>query len=364
MDALFYNVALSLIPGLNPATARLLLDYFGSAEAIFIKENLDQAEDLNPKIRESILQGTALKKAEVELKIIEQNNIQARFINDVDYPARLRSCPDAPMVLYSKGFSNLNASKTVSIVGTRQATAYGRNLTEHLVQDFSEAFPDMIIISGLAFGIDICAHKAAHASKLNTAAVLAHGLQEVYPAMHRDIASKLLSNGSLITELPWGVPSEPYRFVQRNRIVAGMSDACIVIESANKGGSLITARMAADYSRDVFAFPGRKCDEHSRGCNLLIKKQIAGLIESAEDVFKEMNWDLPSGNKQIQTQLFPELQPAEKKIFDYMKAGEIYSCNELAIQTDTKIGDTLSILMQLEMAGILGSLPGGAYIKK
>jgi len=364
MDSIFYHVALSLIPGLNPAAARLLLDYFGSSEAVFKKENLDQVEDLNPKIRESILQGTALKMAEEELRIIEKNQIQVRFVNDAGYPSRLRSCPDAPIVLYSRGFSNLNAAKMVSIVGTRQATAYGRNLTEQLIQDFAQAFPEMVIISGLAYGIDVCAHKAAFTNKLNTVAVLAHGLQEVYPAMHRDIASKLLSDGSLITELPWGTPSEPFRFVQRNRIVAGMCDACIVVESANKGGSLITARMAADYSREVFAYPGRKCDERSRGCNLLIKKQIAGLIESAEDVFHEMNWDLPSGKKGKQTNLFPELQAGEEKIYAYMKAGETYTCNELAIETDTKIGETLSLLMQMEMSGILESLPGGAYIRK
>lgn len=252
----------------------------------------------------------------------------------------------------------------MAIVGTRKSTTYGRSLTEHLIQDFAQAFPDIIIVSGLAYGIDICAHKAAMSNGLNTAAVLAHGLHEIYPTMHRDIASKMLANGSLITELPWGTPSEAWRFVQRNRIVAGICDACIVIESANKGGSLITAQMAADYSRDVFAFPGRKCDEYSRGCNTLIKKQIALLIESAEDVLREMNWDTLQNKKEKQTMLFPELQLTEKKLYACMKVGEKYSSNQLAIQTDTKIGDTLSTLMQLEIAGLIEAFPGGTYCKK
>jgi len=363
-DSLRYKIALSLIPTLNPVEARLLLDYFGSAEAVFLKENLEQAENLNPKIQEKILRGTALQKADEELEHIEKNHIQVRYIGDAEYPDRLKACPDAPIILYSKGISNLNETKIVAIVGTRHASAYGRSLTEHLIRDFAQVFPEMIIVSGLAYGIDICAHKAAMANNLNTAAVLAHGLHEVYPVLHRDIASKMLSNGSLITELPWGTPSEPWRFVQRNRIVAGMCDACIVVESAEKGGSLITAHMAADYSRDVFAFSGRKCDEYSRGCNKLIKKQVAGLIESAEDVLLAMNWDIPQKNVQKQTKLFLELKPAEEKLYSYMRIGEIYNCNQLAIQTDTKIGEMLSSLMQLEMMGLVESIPGGSYCKK
>jgi len=363
-EALRYKIALSLIPSLTPVESRLLLDYFGSAEAVFLKENLEQAESLNPKIRENILRGAALKKADEEMELIEKHHIQVRFIDDADYPNRLRACPDAPIVLYSKGFSDLNEKKIVSIVGTRHASAYGRSLTEHLIQDFARVYPEMIIVSGLAYGIDICAHKAAMTNNLNTAAVLAHGLHEVYPALHRDIASKILSNGSLITELPWGTPSEPWRFVQRNRIVAGMCDACIVVESADKGGSLITAHMAADYNRDVFAFPGRKCDEHSRGCNKLIKKQVARLIESAEDVLLEMNWDIPQKKAQKQTKLFLDLKPAEENLYSYMKIGELYNCNQLAIQTDVKIGEILSSLMQLEMMGLVESIPGGSYCKK
>lgn len=363
-DSLRYKIALSLIPGLNPAEIRLLLEHFGSAEAVFMKENIEDANDLNPKICKNILEGSALKRADEEIKHIERNQIQVRFINDDTYPERLKACPDAPLILYSKGYSNLNAKKMVAIVGTRRATAYGRSLTGHLVQELARMFPHIIIVSGLAYGIDICAHKSALENRLNTAAVLAHGLHEIYPSMHRDVASRMLENGSLITELPWGTPSEPWRFVQRNRIVAGMCDACIVIESAEKGGSLITAQMAADYSRDVFAFPGRRCDENSRGCNLLIKKQIAGLVESAEDIIREMNWDTRQANSQTQKSLFPELQPAEEQLYNYMKTGEKHNISQLSIALSSKIGETLSSLLQLEMAGLVEALPGGMYAKK
>lgn len=363
-DSLRYKIALSLIPGLNPAEIRLLLEHFGSAEAVFMKENIEETSDLNPKIRKNILEGSALKRADEEIKHIERNQIQVRFINDDSYPERLKACPDAPLILYSKGYSNLNAKKMVAIVGTRRATAYGRSLTGHLVQELARMFPHIIIVSGLAYGIDVCAHKSALENSLNTAAVLAHGLHEIYPSTHRDVASRMLENGSLITELAWGTPSEPWRFVQRNRIVAGMCDACIVIESAEKGGSLITAQMAADYSRDVFAFPGRRCDENSRGCNLLIKKQIAGLVESAEDIILEMNWDTQQTSSKAQKSLFPELQPAEEQLYNYMKTGEKHSISQLSIALSSKIGETLSSLLQLEMAGLVEALPGGMYAKK
>jgi DNA processing protein len=361
-DSLRYKVALSLLPGLQPAEIRLLLDYFGSAEAVFRKDSLEQAERLSPRVRESILQGSSLNRADEELKHIEKNGIQVRFINDESYPARLRACPDAPLLLYSKGNSNLNGEKMVAIVGTRHASPYGRGLTEELVRDLAQAFPEIVVVSGLAYGIDICAHKAALQNGLNTAAVLAHGLHEIYPPGHREFAARMLGNGSLITELPWGTPSIAWRFVQRNRIVAGMCDACIVIESASKGGSLITANMAADYNRDVFAFPGRKCDDGSRGCNLLIKKRTASLVESAEDFFREMNWDVPERNKQAT--LFPSLEPELQKLYDHMHLGEKYSGELLARDLDLKIGEMLSRLLQLEMAGLAEALPGGYYCKK
>lgn len=363
-ENLRYKIALSLLSGLGPIKTKLLLKHYGSAENVFSENNISGTDDLNPKIKEKIFDGSALKRADEEIEFIEKNHIQVHFIGDTNYPKRLLECSDAPIVLYSKGNSNLNAEKTIAIVGTRRCTPFGRDLTEHLVCDLAQAFPELIIISGLAYGIDVCAHRAALEYGLNTVGVLAHGLNEIYPPQHRHTAIEMLANGSLITELPSGTPSEPWRFVQRNRIVAGMCDACVVIESAKKGGSLITAQMALDYNREVFAFPGRSIDEKSIGCNLLIKKQIGALVESAEDIIQGMNWEKSSQQKTVQRSLFPELQPAHQKIYDSITPGEKYSSEQLAIQEHTNIGEILSILMQLEMAGLVIALPGGFYCKK
>jgi DNA processing protein len=359
-----FKIGLSLLSGLDPVKMHLLLDHYGTAEAVFSEKNLDQTIDLNPKIKEKILNGSALKKADEEIDFIEKNRIQVRFIEDADYPKRLHECPDAPIILYSKGNSDLNTKKIIAIVGTRRCTSHGRDLTDNLVCDLAQAFPEIIIVSGLAYGIDICAHRAALKNNLNTVAVLAHGLNEIYPPVHRKTAVEMLSNGSLITELPSGTPSEPWRFVQRNRIVAGLCDACVVVESASKGGSLITAQMASDYGREVFAFPGRPIDLFSKGCNLLIKKQLGILVESADDIIREMNWETTLHKKAHQESLFPELQPSLKKIYDAMKQGENYCSDQLANRAHTNIGEILSILMQLEMAGLIHALPGGLYCRK
>jgi DNA processing protein len=362
--SLRFKIGLSLLTGLSPDKQRLLLEHFESAEAIFCEKNPEILYGLSPKILEEISNGAALKRADKEIEFIEKNHLQVRFIEDTEYPARLRTCNDAPLILYSKGCSDLNAVKVIAVVGTRRATSYGRDLTESLVRDFAQAFPDIIIVSGLAYGIDICAHKAALANGLNTAAVLAHGLHEIYPAPHRKIAIEMLRNGSLITELPSGTPSEAWRFIQRNRIVAGLCDACVVVESAAKGGSLITARMAADYGREVYAFPGRPVDERSKGCNMLIKKQVAALVESAEDIMREMNWETPTKVKNQQTRLFPELTPELEMLYDFMNCDEKKSSEQIASQTQKSIGETLSTLMQLEMEGLIEALPGGFYLKK
>jgi DNA processing protein len=359
-----YKIALSLLSGLGPIKTKLLLKHYGSAENVFSENDISGTDDLNPKIKEKIFDGSALKRADEEIEFIEKNHIQVRFIGDADYPERLLECPDAPIVLYSKGSSDLNAKKLIAIVGTRRCTPYGRDLTGHLVCDLAQAFPELIIVSGLAYGIDVCAHRAALEYGLNTIGVLAHGLNEIYPPQHRHTAIEMLTNGSLVTELPSGTPSEPWRFVQRNRIVAGMCDACVVIESAKKGGSLITAQMAFDYNREVFAFPGRSIDEKSIGCNMLIKKQIGTLVESAEDIVREMNWEETLHEKPVQGRLFPVLQPTHQKIYDSFTSGEKYSSEQIAIQEHTNIGEILSILMQLEMAGLVIALPGGFYCKK
>ncbi|MCX6308836.1 MAG: DNA-processing protein DprA, partial [Bacteroidia bacterium] len=229
----------------------------------------------------------------------------------------------------------------------------------------SRDFPDILIASGLAYGIDVISHQAAMEHGLKTVGVLAHGLNEIYPPSHRRIADEMVEKGGqLLSEHPWGTPSLPYRFRQRNRIIAGLCDVCIVIESGIEGGSLITARFARDYNRDVLAFPGRTVDKYSKGSNDLIKKQYAGLIESAEDVIREMNWISPNKRKTRQQNLFLELPVQQKMILDLLKVGEMLTVNDLSIQTDLKVNEILSHLLELEMEGLTESLPGGRFRRK
>jgi DNA processing protein len=361
---LLYKISLSLIPGLGPCEAREMLNFFGSAEAIFNEKKLHNVPGINTTICKAIESRNVFFRAEQEIETIKAQHIHPFFVLDPDYPSRLQSCPDAPVMLYSRGNIHSPAQKVVSIVGTRHSSAYGRELTELLVHDLAENFPDTVIVSGLAYGIDICAHRAALKEGLPTIAVVAHGLQDLYPNVHRNTANEICQTGAVLTELPWGTPSEAWRFVQRNRIVAGLCDCCVVMESAVKGGSLITGRMARDYNREVFAYPGRPVDVFSKGCNLLIKQQTAALIESASDLFQEMMWETNSQNKKKQTSLFPELNSIQKHMMGLIKPGENVFINHLVQTSGLRTGDVLSLLTQLEMMGLIENLPGGAYRQK
>jgi len=364
-DEQLYQVALSLIPNLKITDIRELLNNFGSPEAVFKKENFKEVSDLPAETRKALSNGSLLSAAEKELKSMDENGIRGRFILDEDYPRRLRECLDAPIMLYSRGYCNLDAQKVASIVGTRHATPLGRETAQLLIRDLSRDFPDILIVSGLAYGIDVISHQAAMEFGLKTVGVLAHGLNEIYPPSHRRIADEMVvKGGQLLSEHPWGTPSLPYRFRQRNRIIAGLCDVCIVIESGIEGGSLITARFARDYNRDVLAFPGRTVDKYSKGSNDLIKKQFAGLIESADDVIREMNWISPTKRKAKQQNLFSELPVEQKMILDVLKVGEILTLNDLSIQTDLKVNEILSHLLELEMEGLTESLPGGRFRRK
>jgi len=364
-DEQLHQVALSLIPGMGVKDIRELLNNLGSADAVFIKDTIKQIPDLPSEARKALLNGSLLLEAEKVLKSMGENGITGRFILADDYPYRLRECPDAPIMLYSRGYCNLDVQKVVSIVGTRKATPLGKETTRLLVKDLSTHFPDLLIVSGLAYGIDVISHQSAMEFGLKTVGVFAHGLHEVYPSSHRRIADEMVRNeGSLLTEYPWGMPSLPFRFRDRNRIIAGLSDVCIVIESAMDGGSLITAKFAREYNRDVLAFPGRSIDKLSSGCNDFIKKRIAALIESAEDVIREMNWASPITRKIRQQKLFFELPVQQKMILDILKIGEIMTVNELSIKTDLKVNELLSHLLELEMEGLTEGLPGGRYRRK
>jgi len=365
MNTLNFRIALSMLSSLRPSKARELLSFVdGNIEDALNPNIVSKLPNVLPSLIEELESGACLRRAEAELDFVERHNIKVCWYEDSDYPQRLFYSSEAPLLLYQKGQANLNASKVVSVVGTRHMTAYGKQQTEKLIADMAAAFPDILIVSGLAYGIDISAHRAALKQHLPTVGVVAHGLDRIYPNIHRQTAIEMIAQeGGLITEQPTGTAPLPARFVQRNRIIAGLCDACIVMESAEKGGSMITARMARDENREVFALPGRSSDTYSRGCHELIKRQVASLIDSVEDLFREMNWELPKN--QVEPSLFPSLSPELAEILKQMQAGEIYSLEALQELQKKKssIGELMSLMLQLEMEGAVESLPGGRYCR-
>lgn len=362
-DNLKYQIALTLIPGIGAIAAKKLIAYCGGVEAVFHqkKSHLVKIPNIGEKTASAIVNSNVFKEAELELKFIEQNNIDVHFYLDKSFPQRLLHCEDSPVILYTKGNMNLNASKTVSIVGTRKATVKGKALTEKLVEELSEY--NVSVISGLAYGIDISAHKAALKNGLQTIGILACGLDEIYPKAHYNTVEKMLKNGGIASDYKSGTKLFPTQFAERNRIVAGMSDAIIVVESSEKGGSLITADLGNGYNRDVFAFPGRPDDSQSVGCNRLIKQNKAALIESAKDIEYIMGWQKDSLQKSPtkQAQLFVDLNAEEQSIFDCLSKSESKSLDDIALEAKTPISKTTSVLLNLEFKGIVRSLPGKLF---
>lgn len=365
-DEQIYTLALSRIPGLGLMGAYNLVRTLGSASAIF--QHRKELKELIPEVSEKLIKALdcpeAFHRAEEELKYAEKNQIQCITLNDAAYPSRLRECEDAPLALFYRGNTPLNALKVISMVGTRHATAYGENLCQSFMCDLKELRPDVLIISGLAYGIDICTHKAALQYGFPTIGVLAHGLDRIYPAAHRKTAIEMMDQGGLLTEFMSGTNPDRQNFVKRNRIVAGMSDATIVVESAVKGGALITAELAESYHRDCFAFPGRTTDTYSAGCNELIRSQRASLILSAEDFVNAMGWNIPTNNssKNIQRELFPELNEEETKIVQTLQRNpDGIQINILVVETDIPINRMSALLFELEMKGVVRALAGGVY---
>ena len=365
-DKRIYQIGLTMINGVGDILARQLLQTIGDAEAVFAEKRqlLERIPGIGSFTAAEIKRPDVLLRAENELSFIEKNQITCFFMTDPDYPARLKECPDAPVLFYFKGKADLNASHIISIVGTRNATDYGYGLTETLIKELSAAFPDLLIVSGLAYGIDICAHRQALKSNLPTVGVLAHGLDRIYPSSHRNTAVEMLQHGGLLTDFPSGTEPEKPNFIRRNRIVAGLADATVVIESAEKGGSLITADIACSYSRDVYCFPGRINDTHSKGCNYLIKENKAGLITSATDLLSALCWTpKPETTKIItsQTELFfPENDLNSEIAAIILKKGEIH-INQLALLTDIPVHQLSTLLFELEMNGTVRALPGNIY---
>jgi DNA processing protein len=361
---LLYQIGLTMIAGVGPVTAKKLVAYTGGVEAVFkeSKKNLLKIPGIGNILAKEIIQNNILKQAAEEAEFVEKYKIKTSFYLDNDYPERLKHFNDSPILLYIKGETNLNAAKTLAIIGTRNATNYGKEMTEKLVEELHTRGHQITIISGLAYGIDICAHKAALKHGLPSIALLGHGLKIIYPSNHANIAKEMINNGALITEFRSNVGPDRQNFVMRNRIVAGMSDATVVVESGEKGGALITAEIANSYNRDVFAFPGKITDAASKGCNKLIKINKAALIESAEDLEYLMGWENNLKNtKPIQKQLFVQLQPEEQKVLDTIKEQTELSIDSICFLTEMPMSKVSSLLLTLEFSGLVKSLPGKIY---
>lgn len=338
----------------------------GSAVDVFHyrKELPERLPGVSPVVVAALDDAAAFARAERELEFVEKNHLTCLTFHDEAYPSRLRDCEDAPLALFFKGNANLNKLKVVAMVGTRQASEYGKQFCADFVHDLAALCPDAMVVSGLAYGIDIHAHRAALAEHLSTVAVLAHGLDRIYPYVHRKTAVDMLANGGLLTEFMTDTNPDRYNFVSRNRIVAGMSDATVVVESAAKGGSLITAELAEGYHRDCFAVPGRVKDVASVGCNQLIRDNKAVLIENAADFVQAMGWCDEGGEARpaaVQRSLFPELTEEESLVVAILaRQGDLH-INTLVVEANMPIHKMSSLLFELEMKGVIKALVGGMY---
>ena len=363
------TIALTKLKGLGLLNARTLMDTLGSATEVFAhrKDIVSLIPDASQRLIAALADtGSALKTAEEEMEFIEVKHLKALTLYDENYPQRLKECEDAPLVLYSCGTADLNSQRIISIVGTRKCSEYGREVCQNFIADLKRYYPDTLIVSGLAYGIDICAHRAALDNGMSTVGVLAHGLDTIYPSMHRKTAADMVhQQGGLLTEYTTHTTPEKGNFVRRNRIVAGMCDACIVVESSQRGGSLITAELALEYNREVLAFPGRVYDECSKGCNNLIRSQQATLITCAEDLLQAMGWKNPLAKapkqKAVQQDLFPELTDEERAIVNTLKNVDDKHVNQIAIDTNIPYARVSMLLFDLEMNGIVKALGGARY---
>ena len=360
-EELFYQIALTFVPGIGAKTGRVLLEHLGSAAAIFKTplKDLRHIDGIGEVKVKGFKEPDVMTRAERELNFVLKHNIQAIY-HGRNYPTRLANCSDAPLVLYYKGNADLNATRVVAIVGTRKNTDYGHKLCEELVEGL-QSLDNILIVSGLALGIDAIAHKKCVQLGLPTVGVLGHGLDRIYPYNHKELSEQMIEHGGILAEFPSETLPDRNNFPMRNRIVAGMSDVTIVVESHIAGGALITAHMASGYNREVAAFPGRVNDSRSAGCNELIRTNIAGMITKAEDLTELMNWNKDNKPKAVQKQLFINLSPDEQKIVDMLNGKDSVHADELFYATGLANSQLAATLLQLEMQGIIKSLPGKLY---
>lgn len=356
------QIALTFLQGIGAVRARLLLSKVPDLQCLFnysLRE-LEHATGLSKKLLKHMDRENALIKAQKQMNYFEKNNIHSYFIQQAEYPRRLKQCEDAPVLLFGKGNLDLNANRIVAIVGTRNATDYGREICEHLIQSF--VGKNILVVSGMAYGIDICVHQLCVKHGVPTIGVLGHGLDRMYPSAHKNTANRMMENGGLLTEYLPGTLPDRENFPMRNRIVAGMCDATIVVESKNKGGSLITADLANDYSRDVFAVPGNIGQQFSEGCNKLISDSRAHLYLSPEHFLTWMNWSDDKKVVMAQRKLFTSLSAEEKTMIDLLETEGEQHMDALAYKSKMPISKTSVVLFQLEMNGLVRAMPGKKYI--
>ena len=360
-EALKYQIALTLIEGIGSVQAKILIDHLGTAEAIFKakKKDLSLIEGIGEYRASQIKSFTNFSEAEDEIPFLEKHHIQPLFITHKNYPQKLLHCYDAPTMLYYRGTADLNHKKSVSIIGTRMNTDYGKQITELIVEELQSQ--NVAIVSGLAFGIDAIAHKAAVKNNLPTVGVLAHGLDSIYPLQHKSLAKEMLLNGGLLTEFRQKAKADKHNFPRRNRIVAGMTNATIVIETADKGGSMITAELAYNYNRDVFAIPGKITDAKSSGCLKLIQQNKATLFTSVNQMLEELGWYEKLKPLKKQRELFIDLSDDEKIVVEIIKQKDVVSIDEIYLKSNLSSSSVAAAILNLELQNVLIGMPGKMY---
>ncbi len=359
---LLYQIGLTLLPGVGDVLGKKLVAYCGGVEAVFKqkKKTLEKIPGIGQKLVNAILSQNVLVRAEEEMKFIEENNITPLFYLEKKYPARLKNCVDSPIMLYLKGNADLNVPKIISVVGTRKATEYGKEICEKIVRDLKAQ--NVLVVSGLAYGIDTCAHKASLDNNLKTVAVLGHGLDRIYPYLNTALSNKIMDHGGLLSEFMSKTKPDRENFPKRNRIIAGLADGTLVVEAARKGGALITAEIANSYNRDVFSIPGRIGDTWSEGCNHLIKTNKAHLVQSAQDLSYIMGWQRANEVKpKIQRELFIELTPEEEKITNALRMEDTMGIDDICLKTEMPTSKVAAALLNLEFQGLVRAMPGKVF---
>ena len=360
-EELICRMALTMIPELGSVKARLLIEHFGDAVSIFSarKKELSCIEGIGELCARRVKEWNSFQEAEEEILFAEKHQLQILFISDKDYPQRLLHCYDPPTILYYRGNTNLNNSRIISIIGTRNHTDYGRQVTEQLIDSLQTQ--NVLLVSGLAFGIDAIAHKSSLQHQIPTVGVLAHGMDTLYPSQHKSLAKEMLLNGGLLTEFRKNTKPDKHNFPKRNRIVAGMADATIVIETAVKGGSMITAELAYNYNRDLFAIPGKITDSKSSGCLKLIRQNKATLLTDADQLIETMGWQEKKKTIKKQKELFIELSAEERIIVQLLKETESTHVDTLYVKSGLSSSTVAAVILNLEMQNVICSLPGKMY---